>query len=102
MPPDVQPSHSASRSGVSKAQAARDVDAALGVVRGKRYPRINGFNSYGARLAIRVGWHARFFGRMPSGPVLSAMRPSHLTVAEGSLVFAHVHEIAEREGWLSS
>lgn len=87
---------------VSKAQASRDVDAALGVVRGGRpMPRIDGYNSYASRLAIRVAWHARYFGSMPSGPYLAALRPSELNAAEGSLVVEHVRLIASREGWLA-
>jgi hypothetical protein len=86
---------------VSKAQARRDVDAALGVVRHPRaMPQVHGFDSYGARLAIRVAWHARYFRDMPAERMLRAMRPRHLSIAEAGLVVEYVRRVAEREGWL--
>lgn len=65
-------------------------------------PMVEGFNSYGSRLVIRLAWSVRYFGEFPSNVVIAAMSPSQVKPQEREVVIERVRQVAEREAWWSA
>lgn len=87
---------------ISKAQAGRDVDRALGVTRtGRHMPMVEGLNSFGSRFAIRLAYSVRYHGQFPADVVIATMAPPSMRLGERLAVIERIRHIAEREGWWS-